>query len=132
MLPLSTRVFVCTEAQDMRRSFDRLAQEVRAQVGEDPQCGALFVFVSRSGTRVKVLWWERNGYCLLYKRLHRALFVVPSGHPHGAGARRIDGPALAQLLTGVAIERSQWPRAPRLRGIERGVNENHMGRVDSA
>ena len=77
MLPLSTRVFVCTEAQDMRRSFDRLAQEVREHVGENPQDGALFVFVSKRGTRVKVLWWERNGYCLLYKRLHRALFVMP-------------------------------------------------------
>jgi transposase len=97
MVPQATRVFVCTRAQDMRRSFDRLAQEVREHVGEDPQCGALFVFVSRSGTRVKVLWWERNGYCLLYKRLHRALFVVPSGHPHSRRAMRIDGPALAQL-----------------------------------
>jgi transposase len=107
MLPPSTRVFVCTEPQDMRRSFDRLALEARAHVGEDPQGGALFVFVSRSGTRVKVLWWERNGYCILYKRLHRAVFVVPSGHPHGRNAMRIDGPALVQLLYGVAVDRAQ-------------------------
>ena len=132
MLPLSTRVFVCTEPQDMRRSFDRLAQEVRTHVGEDPQCGALFVFVSKSSTRVKVLWWERNGYCLLYKRLHRALFVVPSGHPHGIGARRIDGPALAQLLAGVALERSQWPRAPRPAGVARDAQKNRASCVDSA
>ena len=132
MLPLSTRVFVCTEPQDMRRSFDRLAQEVRAHIGEDPQGGALFVFVSKSGTRVKVLWWERNGYCLLYKRLHRALFVVPSGHPHGPGARRIDGPALAQLLAGVVVERSQLQRTAQSAGIARDAHENRVSRVDSA
>lgn len=125
MLPLSTRVFVCTEAQDMRRSFDRLAQEAREHVGEDPQGGALFVFVSKSGTRVKVLWWERNGYCLLYKRLHRALFVMPSGHPHGRAAMRIDGPALAQLLSGVAVDRAQQGQIVRAR-------EKHMSCVDSA
>lgn len=125
MLPLSTRVFVCTEAQDMRRSFDRLAQQVREHVDEDPQGGALFVFVSKSGTRVKVLWWERNGYCLLYKRLHRALFVMPSGHPHGRVAMRIDGPALAQLLAGVAVDRGQQGRIERAR-------EKHMSCVDSA
>jgi len=125
MLPLSTRVLVCTKPQDMRRSFDRLAQEVREHVGEDPQGGALFVFVSKSGTRVKVLWWERNGYCLLYKRLHRALFVLPSGHPHGHAAMRIDGPALAHLLTGVALERADRIRVARSR-------ENRTSRVDSA
>lgn len=125
MLPPATRVFVCTEPVDMRRSFDRLAQEVRGQVGEDPQSGALFVFVSKSGTRLKVLWWERNGYCLLYKRLHRALFVVPSGHPHGNGSMRIDGPALAQLLAGVALERAQQAQIHRRQEIR-------VAHVDSA
>ena len=95
----------------MRRSFDRLAQVVREALGADPQDGALYVFVSRQATRVKVLWWDRNGYCLLYKRLHRALFVVPSGHCAGPLGMRIDGPALAQLLAGVArSERHERPR----------------------
>lgn len=101
MLPASMRVLVCTEPQDMRRSFDRLALIIRESLGEDPQNGALYVFVGKQATRVKILWWDRNGYCLLYKRLHRALFVVPSGHPHGAAGMAIDGPALAQLLAGV-------------------------------
>ena len=102
MLPASMRVFVCTELQDMRRSFDKLALVVRERLGGDPQDGALYVFVGKQATRVKVLWWDRNGYCLLYKRLHRALFVIPSGHAHGVAGTRIDGPALAQLLAGVA------------------------------
>ena len=49
----------------------------RAELGEEPQSGAYFVFVGKSWTRVKVLWWDRNGYCLLYNRLNRALFRLP-------------------------------------------------------
>jgi transposase len=70
MLPPSVRIFVCTVPQDMRRSFDALAQATAQLLGEDPRSGALFVFVNKRSTRAKVLWWDANGYCLLYKRLH--------------------------------------------------------------
>lgn len=103
MLPASVRILVCTEPQDMRRSFDRLAEVTRQLLGEDPQSGALYVFVGKRPTRVKVLWWDRNGFCLLYKRLHRALFQLPPQGDDGA-AIRIDAAALAQLLAGVARE----------------------------
>lgn len=102
MLPSSVRIFVCTTPQDMRRSFDRLALAAKELLGEDPQSGALFVFVGKRPTRIKVLWWERNGFCLLYKRLHRALFDVPRGQ---GPAVKIDGGQLATLLAGVAHEK---------------------------
>lgn len=105
MLPTGTRVLVCTEPQDMRRSFDRLAQIARDEMGEDPQSGAFLVFVSKSSTRVKVLWWDRNGYCLLYKRLHRALFRVPTNATRVGKTLSIDAPALANLLAGVPHEK---------------------------
>lgn len=60
MLPTAMRILVCTEPQDMRRSFDALALVTRELLGEEPQSGALYVFVSKSATRVKVLWWDRN------------------------------------------------------------------------
>jgi transposase len=101
MLPSSVRIFVCMEPQDMRRSFDKLAQVTRELLGEDPQSGALFVFVGKMATRAKVLWWDRNGYCLLYKRLHRAMFVMPTADEGGGRAVRIDATALAQILAGV-------------------------------
>ena len=69
MLPSSTRILVCTQPQDMRRSFDALALVTRELLGEDPQSGALYVFVGKSATRVKVLWWSQNGYCLLYNQM---------------------------------------------------------------
>lgn len=103
MLPASVRIFLCTVPQDMRRSFDTLALVVRELLGHDPQSGSLYVFVGRKPVRVKVLWWDRNGYCLLYKRLHRALFRLPvtSYRP----AVQIDGRALSELLAGVENEK---------------------------
>ena len=111
MLPTSVRILVCTERQDMRRSFDTLAAVVRDVMLEDPQSGALYVFVGKRPTRVKVLWWDRTGFCLLTKRLHRALFVVPEG-TSGTTSVRIDAAALSQLLMGVT--RDEKKRVPRL------------------
>ena len=103
MIPAGVRIFICTEPVDMRRGFDRLAQTAREQVGHDPQRGgALFVFANRRATRLKVLWFERNGYCMLYKRLHGALFHLPVKSTEDATSIRIDGDALARLLEGVA------------------------------
>jgi transposase len=111
MIPASVRIFVCTEAQDLRRSFDGLALAARERLGEDPQSGALFCFVNRRTNRLKVLWWDRNGYCLLYKRLHRAVFRIPLGEPRGASSIRIDGAQLGKLIAGVTQERIRRMKA---------------------
>jgi transposase len=63
--------------------------------------GALFVFANKRATRIKVLWFERNGFCLLYKRLHQAVFELPAAGA-GSAAVHIDGAALAKLLAGVS------------------------------
>ncbi len=102
MIPAGVRIFACTEPQDMRRSFDGLALATREVVGQDPQRGGLFCFINKRKNRVKVLWWDGNGYCLLYKRLHRATFEVPISSERGRGSVRIDGRRLAKLLEGVA------------------------------
>jgi transposase len=112
MLPTSVRILVCTERQDMRRSFDTLAAVVRDVMGEEPQSGALYVFVGKRPTRVKVLWWDKTGYCLLTKRLHRALFVAPEPSDARENSVRIDAAALTQLLVGVT--RDEAKRVPRL------------------
>lgn len=94
MIPSSVRIFVCSEPQDMRRSFDRLAQAANEYIGEDAQSGALFCFANKRNNRLKVLWFDRNGFCILYKRLHRARFELPE-------SRVIDARALGHLLRGV-------------------------------
>ena len=104
MIPAAVRIFVCREPQDLRRSFDGLALATRQGLGADPRSGALYCFVNKRANRLKVLWWDRNGYCLLYKRLHRALFRIPRGESQKASAIRIDAAELAKLVAGVDRE----------------------------
>jgi transposase len=102
MIPASVRIFVCTIPQDMRRSFDGLCLAAKELLGEDPQNGALYVFIGKRPTRVKILWWDRNGYCLLYKRFHRAIARLPA--PGTGLSIQIDAEALGQLLAGIKCE----------------------------
>jgi transposase len=104
MIPVTVRIFVCTEPVDMRRGFDRLALIAKQVSHEDPRSGALFIFFNRRRDRLKALWWDRNGYCILYKRLHRAVFETPSADG-GPASVRIDGRRLVQLLAGTPKEK---------------------------
>lgn len=102
MIPVGVRVFLCVEPVDMRLGFDRLAQLARERVGRDPvEGGALFVFGGRGASRLKVLWFDRNGLCLLYKRYHQAQFDLPVA-ASGQRVLHIDAAALASLLAGVS------------------------------
>lgn len=107
MIPKNVRVFVCVQPQDMRRGFDRLALAVRAEMGGDPRSGAVFVFLSRHSDRIKLLWWDHNGFAVLYKRLHRARTTAPKAADPSQRSIEIDAKSLGALLRGV-------PRAPRL------------------
>jgi transposase len=101
MIGPGVRILVCTEPVDMRYGFDRLAATAKSRVGEDPQSGGiLVVFANRGATRLKLLWFDRNGYCLLYKRLHRAIFELPLPND-ASNSVRIDVVALGKLLRGV-------------------------------
>jgi transposase len=103
MIPSGVRIFVCVEPVDMRLGFDRLARLARERVGRDPlEGGALFVFGGRKRSRLKVLWYDRNGLCLLYKRFHQAGFELPLA-ASGQRALHIDAAALGALLAGVAV-----------------------------
>jgi transposase len=102
MLPPSVRILLCTTPQDMRRSFDGLSLAVTQVLRQDARAGGLFVFINKRANRVKVLWWERNGFCLLYKRLHQAIFRVPRTGEPGATSIKLDSRELATLLEGVA------------------------------
>ena len=104
MISGSVRIFVCVLPIDMRRSFDGLARAVEDTLGEDPQTGAVFCFINKRANRLKVLWWDRNGYCILYKRIHSDVFVLPD-QPRGRLAIQIDGARLAKLVAGAQRDR---------------------------
>ncbi len=65
----AARIWLAAEAADMRCGFDRLAERVRAVVGEDPLSGHYFLFRSRRGDRLKILVWDRDGFVLWYNYL---------------------------------------------------------------
>ena len=102
MMPSATRIFVCTEPVDMRRSFDGLARCTRELLDQDPASGALFLFTGKRGTSLKALWWDKTGYCILYKRLARGIFRVPAASGH-ARAALIDADELALILEGIEL-----------------------------
>ena len=81
-LPPSVRIFVCLSPADMRRSLDGLAAMTRETLREDPLSGHLFVFFNRRRNRTKILFWDRSGLCLYYKRLEKGVFRLSSlEHP---------------------------------------------------
>ena len=79
MLALSSsiQVYIAAGVTDMRKSFDTLAGLVVNELGMDPLSGQLFAFCNRKRDRVKVLYWDQTGYCLLAKRLERGRFAWP-------------------------------------------------------
>lgn len=98
----STRILVCVSPVDMRKSFDSLAEIVRTQLGEDPLSGHLFVFRNRNEDTLKLLYWDRDGYAIWYKRLQKGTFALPSGTTAGL---EIDVAAFAMLLNGMDVSR---------------------------
>jgi len=97
----SVPIYVAIEPIDLRRSFDGLVHATRSVLGHDPQRGGLFLFFNRASTHCKLLFWDRTGYVLLYKRLERGTFRLPRKPESGASQLRIEARELATLLEGV-------------------------------
>ena len=91
------RIYLCLEPTDMRKSFDGLAALVQQVLEHDPFSGAWFIFRNRRGDRLKALWWDGSGYCVLYKRLEHGTFPVPR---LSEGTLRLEPSELALLLEG--------------------------------
>ena len=76
-LPPSVRIHVCTKPADMRRSFDGLVALVNSHFCEDPYAGNLFLFRSRRGNSIKILWFDLDGFAIFAKRLEVGTFSFP-------------------------------------------------------
>ena len=103
-LPPAVRIYVATAPTDMRKSFDGLAGAVSHVLAQDPFAGHLFVFFNRGADRVKVLWWDGDGFALFAKRLERGRFRV-FAEPPAASAQAVEMPAaeLALILQGIDL-----------------------------
>jgi transposase len=98
------RVWLATTPVDMRKSFDGLAEVVRAFLGHDPLCGSLFVFRNRSAERLKILWYADGGLTIYYKRLDRGTFQFPAAVHAGETSLAISSADLVKLLAGMRVE----------------------------
>ena len=103
MLKLSeqTRVFLWKGVADMRAGFDRLGALTREHIGHDVLSGGVFVFVNRSRNRIKLLYWDKDGYVLWYKRLESGTFRIRNEEGH----EEITGVDLELLLSGMELSR---------------------------
>ncbi len=102
-LPPAVRIFVATAPTNMHLSFDRLAALARDVLQQDPLSGHLFVFRNRLGDRMKILVWDRSGFCLWYKRLEKGVFHFPSAQ---ATHLELDAAELLLLLDGIDLTRA--------------------------
>lgn len=98
----TVRVHVYGQPVDMRKSFDGLQALVRHTLGCDPLSGALFVFINRRGTQMKVLYWDRSGFCVWAKRLEQGRFVSDWSR---VATRTMDWTGLKLLLEGIESAR---------------------------
>ena len=103
MIGRNVAIYVATTPIDMRKSFDGLAAAARESLRKDPESGALFVFANKRGHRVKILWWDRTGYCLLQKRLEWGAFRLPRALDANATSVAIDVAELSKILEGVKL-----------------------------
>ena len=112
--PSGVRLFLATEPTDLRKSYDGLSALIEGAFGRASTAGDLFVFLNRRGTQVRILFWDRDGYCIVMKRLERGTFrraKSVSGETHV----EIDAGELGMLLEGIdakSIRRRKRYRAP--------------------
>jgi transposase len=102
--PPTVKIYLGADPTDMRKGFDSLAYLVESSMSLDPLSGHLFVFRSRRGDRIKVLWWDRDGYCLWYKRLEKGSFRFPAVAVEGATKGvEVKAADLMMILDGVDL-----------------------------
>ena len=101
-LTAATRIYLYLPPCDMRKSFDGLCGVIRSELRADPLSGSLFVFCNRRRNMVKLLYWDRDGFAIWYKRLERGCFRLPA---ICAADGRIDRCQLNMLLEGVVAKK---------------------------
>jgi len=97
------KAYVCAEPVDMRKSIDGLSQLVEPLLSGDAFSGSVFVFMSRRREKVKLLWWDRHGFWVAYKRLERGRFP----RPEELVRRGLSLAELTAFLEGIDLTRTQ-------------------------
>jgi transposase len=113
MLPSAVRIFLCTRPVDLRKSFDGLTGLVQDCFGQDPLNGHLFLFLNRRRDRIKILYFDRDGLAIWYKRLEAGSFQVPQATEDGV---ELQSAQLAMLLSGIDLRTARQRKRFQLAG----------------
>jgi transposase len=100
---LSAKVYLATAPTDMRKGFDTLAALVKQFLRHDPLSGHLFLFVGRGKDRLKILYWDSDGFAIWYKRLEEGTFRLPGVRTETASVE-LKASELAMLLEGIDLK----------------------------
>jgi transposase len=101
-LPHPVRVFLHAPATDLRKGFDALSGLVTAAFSQDPTSGHLFLFVNRRRDRLKILYWDRDGLAIWYKRLESGSFQLPVVAPDAVSIE-MSPTQLTLILSGIDL-----------------------------
>jgi len=107
-LPAGTQIWIACGVTDLRKGFDGLSQLVRERIAQDPLSGHLYVFPNRRRDRIKILYWDRDGFALWYKRLEKGTFRFPEAKD---GRVEVTPAEMAAVLEGIDLTRAR--RLPR-------------------
>jgi transposase len=99
---MGVHIYLATTPADMRKGFDSLAALVRSHLKQDPLSGHLFLFVGRARDRIKILYWDSDGFAIWYKRLEEGTFRLPAAKVSGASVE-LKASELAMLLAGIDL-----------------------------
>lgn len=113
--PAGVKLYLATEPADLRKSFNGLSMLVEHQFGLDAMAGHLFVFLNRKANQVRILFWDRDGFCIVAKKLEQGTFRRSRQGEEGKAHVEIDAADLALLLEGIEIKevrRSRRYKAP--------------------
>jgi transposase len=111
-VPSSAAVYLYTAAADMRLGFDRLSEKVKSELKRDPLFGDYFVFFSRTRRKVRILYWDKDGYATWLKRLEAGAFKVEMKD----GYEQVTGIDLHEVLAGIDLARIKLRKK-----VERGL-----------
>ena len=102
-VPQQVKVFVALQPTDMRRGFPGLSGEIQSTLQQDPLSGHLFLFRNRRRDRIKILFWDGDGYAIYYKQLARGSFEFPQPSDPRLPAVQIRASELSMLLDGIEL-----------------------------
>jgi transposase len=104
------KIYLCTGLTDMRKGVNSLAQLAESIVSNQVFTGSMFIFRGRSADKIKIIWWDSQGFCMFYKCFDSGKFIWPKTDDNGSIS--ITKAQLSMLIEGVDWRNPRWSKPP--------------------